>query len=81
MGQVAEHNARRLLQDPRLADDIIRGLSKDPAVLADISDELADVLEDAIEADDGLRRKILASISRNKAFLRRVAQEVAQNIP
>ncbi len=80
MGQLDEEHARRLLKDPRLADDIVRRLSKDPAVLADIADELPDALEDAIEEDEGLRRKILASISRNKAFRERVTEEVAQNM-
>ena len=80
MGQLSEDNARKLLNNPRLADEMISRLSKDPEFLADIADELADALEDAIKEDDGLRRKLLASISRNKAFRRRVSQEVAQNI-
>ena len=80
MGQLAEDNARRFLVNPRLADDLIRRLSKDPAVLDAIVDDLIDALEDAIEDDDRLRRKLLATLSRNKAFRRRVTLEVTQNI-
>ena len=80
MGLLEDGTAAKILQDPKIADDIALRLSSDPEVVAELADELADVLEDAIKEDDGLRQKILLSMSGNVTFRRRLLQEVSKKL-
>ena len=80
MGFLQEGDAERFLKSSKIVDEIVNNVVKDPRMVNDLADEVADQLEDLIEEDGGLMNKILAAASENKEFRNRVVKQLSTKL-
>ena len=80
MGFLQEGDAEKFLKNSKIVDEIVNNVVKDPRMINDLADEVADQLEDLIEEDGGLMNKILSAASESKEFRNRVVKELAAKL-
>ena len=80
MGFLQEGDAEKFLKQSKIVDEIVSNVVKDPRMVTDLADEVADQLEDLIEEDGGLMNKILAAASENKEFRSRVVKQLSTKL-
>lgn len=76
MGFFEENDVREILSDEALIDDIIGALVNDPEVLKGLAEDVAEELEDLLEADPNFRKKILAKATSNPEFKNNIIKEL-----
>ena len=80
MGFLQEGDAEKFLKSSKIVDEIVNNVVKDPRMVNDLADEVADQLEDLIEEDGGLMNKILSAASENKEFRNRVVKQLSTKL-
>ncbi|MCH7685146.1 MAG: hypothetical protein IH899_00435 [Planctomycetes bacterium] len=80
MGFLQEGDAEKFLKNSKIVDEIVNNVVKDPRMVNDLADEVADQLEDLIEEDGGLMNKILSAASENKEFRNRVVKQLSTKL-
>ena len=80
MGFLQEGDAEQFLKKSKFVDEIVNKFVKDPRMINDLADEVADQLEDLIEEDGGLMNKILSAASENKEFRNRVVKQLSTKL-
>lgn len=78
MSFLKEGDGQKIFQDPEMVDQIVAELSREPKLLSELADNLADALEETIKEDSVWRQKILSAIAGNDAIRSRVAHEISQ---
>ena len=68
MGIIQESDVGRLLQDPGLMEELTRAMVEDPETMTSLADDIADKLQDALEDDPDMRKRIVEAAVANPAF-------------
>ena len=71
MGLIQDGDVGRLLQDPGLMEEVVKGIVEDSNVMDSLAEDIADKLQDALQDDPDMRKRIVESAVTNDAFKKR----------
>ena len=71
MGLIQDCDVGRLLQDPGLMEEVVKGIVEDSNVMDSLAEDIADKLQDALQDDPDMRKRIVESAVTNDAFKKR----------
>ena len=74
--EIEKSDVRKLLQNPKLVEEIAKGVMDDPSALDDLAEDIADELSDVLEDDPEFRAKIIQSAMANEAFKNRLVKKL-----
>ena len=72
MGLIQESDVGRLFNDKALMDEIVSGLVEDPNTMDQLADDIADKMQDALEDDSDMRRRLVNAAVSNDVFKRKL---------
>ncbi|MBS1259516.1 MAG: hypothetical protein MAG551_02588 [Candidatus Scalindua arabica] len=76
MGWINKEQARQMLEDESLVDEIVAAVVSDKKVLQELAEDVADELEDILEDDPTFRGKVIEVASADPAFKKSVTEEL-----
>ncbi len=68
MGLIQESDVGRLFNDKALMDEIVSGLVEDPNTMDQLADDIADKMQDALQDDSDMRRRLVNAAVSNDVF-------------
>ena len=80
MGLIKEGDVGRLLQEPALMDDVVKGLVEDSKTMETLADDIADKLQDALEEDPDMRRRLVDAAVTNEVFKRKIINKLIEDL-
>ena len=80
MGFLKDGDAVKLLQNSEFVNEVVAKVLGDPQMISDLADEVADQLEDVLDADGKVRDMILASASGNDQFRSQVIEKLSRKL-
>ena len=80
MGLIQESDVGRIMQDPSLMKELIKGLVEDTATMDSLADDIADKLQDALEDDPDMRRRLVDAAVSNSAFKRKIVTKLVEDL-
>ena len=80
MGFIQESDVGKLLQDPGLMDDVVKALVADSETMDTLADDIADKLQDALEDDPDMRKRVVEAAVSNEAFKRKIINKLIDGL-
>lgn len=80
MGYVNETDARRLLKDGKLLNEIIDKVVDDPEVLNNLAENVAGEISGILEDDPEFKQRILNSALSSPDFKKRIIKELVDEL-
>lgn len=80
MGYIKGPEARKLLNDPELMDEVVNSIVQDQSVMTDLADDIADELSDVIEDDPTFKQKILQAALATPEFKQRIVMALVDDM-
>ena len=80
MGLIQESDVGRLMQDAGLMDSLITGLVEDSATMDTLADDIADKVQDALEDDSDMRKRLVSAAVSNEAFKRKLISKLIDDL-
>ena len=80
MGMVQEGDVGQLMQDQEFMDQVIQGLVEDSTTMDKLAAEIADKMEDALEDDPELRRRLVSAAVADEAFRQKLITKLVDEL-
>ncbi len=80
MGLITEGDVGKLLRDPGLMDEVVKALVEDSTTMNSLADDIADKLQDALEDDPEMRKRIVEAAVANPAFKSRIVSKLIDDL-
>ena len=80
MGIADKAEVRKLLEDPKLVDEITKTVLENPSALNALADDVAGELSDVLEDDPDFRSKIIQAAMGNETFKSRLVKKLAEEV-
>jgi hypothetical protein len=80
MGLIQEGDVGKLLQDPALMDDVVKALVEDSDTLNGLADDIADKLQDALQEDPAMRKRIVDAAVANSLFKQKIVNKLVEDM-
>ena len=80
MSYVTEQDARRILKDGKLMNEIICKVVDDPEILDNLAESVADEISGILEDDPEFKQKVLNTALSNPEFKRRIIKELVDEL-
>ena len=80
MGLIQDSDVARLLQDPALMEDVAKALVEDPDARCSLADDIADKLEDVLEDDSEMRKRIVDAAVSNAEFKKKIVHKLVDEL-
>lgn len=80
MGLIQESEVGKLLQDPELMDQVVTGLMEDSKTMETLASDIADKLQDKLEDDPELRKRLVGAAITNEAFKKRLIDKLISEL-
>ena len=80
MGLIQDGDVGRLLQDPGLMDEVVKAMVEDSETTDSLAEDIADKLQDALEDDPEMRKRIVDSAISNDVFKRKIINKLVEEL-
>ena len=80
MGLISESDVEKLFEDTSLMDQVVSGLVEDPATMDTLADDIADKVQDALEDNSELRRRLVTAAMANESFKRKLINKLISDL-
>ena len=80
MGLIQESDVQRLMEDPKLLEEVAQAIVTDPDSMEDLADEIADKLESELEDNVELRRHIVDAAVASPEFKKKIVAKLAAEL-
>jgi hypothetical protein len=80
MGLIQESDVGKLLQDEELMDQVVTGLVEDSKTMDTLADDIADKMQDSLENDPELRKRLVSAAITNEAFKKRLITKLISEL-
>ena len=80
MGLIQEGDVGTIIQDPALLDDLVKALVEDSDTMNSLADDIADKLQDALEDDPAMRRRVVEAAIGNSVFKQKVITKLVDEL-
>ena len=80
MGLIKEGDVGKLLQDPALMDDLVKALVEDSDTMNTLADDIADKLQDALEEDPSMRKRVVEAAIGNPVFKQKIITKLVDEL-
>ena len=72
MGLIQDSDVERLMADPEMMQEVVAGLVSDSPTMDTLAEDIADKVQDALEDDSELRRRLVDAAVSNDVFKRKL---------
>ena len=72
MGFIQKDDVAGLLQDSGFAEEVVKALVEHPKAMANLADDIADKLEDVLEDDPELKKRIVDAAMTKEEFKNKI---------
>ena len=80
MGLISESDVEKLFEDTSLMDQVVTGLVEDPSTMDTLADDIADKVQDALEDNSELRRRLVNAAMANESFKRKLIDKLINDL-
>ena len=80
MGLIQESDVGKIIQDPALLDDVVKALVEDSDTMNTLADDIADKLQDALEEDPTMRRRVVEAAIANPVFKQKIITKLVDEL-
>ena len=80
MSLIQESDVGRLLNDPKLMDQVVAGLVEDSTTMDILADDIADKVQDALGDDADLRQRLISAAVANDVFKRKLIAKLIDDL-
>jgi hypothetical protein len=80
MSLIEKEEVRELLDDQKFITELVENVVKDPDVMDELAEEVADELVNILEKDAAFKQKLVTAALSSKEFKDRVIKEVSKEI-
>jgi hypothetical protein len=78
--EVSRADARKLLEDKKFMDEVVRGALADPEVLEDLAESVADEISEVIEEDPTFSQKIIEAVKGDPGFRKHLVKALIDEL-
>ena len=80
MGYLSEEEAKVLIQDKKLVDEVVRNVIEDPKAMEDLAEEIADDIAGALEDDPVFKTRLVEAAMKSPELKKRIIQELLEEM-
>jgi hypothetical protein len=80
MGLIQESDVGKLMQDDQLMDQVVAALVEDTQTMDNLADDIADLVQDALQDDPQMRQRLITAAIANEAFKRRLVTKLISEL-
>ena len=80
MGLIKEGDVSKLMQDPALLEQVVNGLIEDSTTMDALADDIADKLQDALEDDPAMRKRVVEAAIANSTFKQKIINKLVEEL-
>ena len=77
---IKEGDVSKLMQDPALLEQVVNGLIEDSTTMDALADDIADKLQDALEDDPAMRKRVVEAAIANSTFKQKIINKLVEEL-